>query len=86
MIINQQILRLNSAGYPTAWISHETAARLYYTDQIAYECGSTCLFYTSDAADDSLRVALGGRRIITTPKQPQTCQQDALVRRTRRTR
>lgn len=43
MIINQQILRLNSAGYPTAWISHETAARLYYTDQIAYECGSTSI-------------------------------------------
>ena len=43
MLINQQILRLNSAGYPTAWISHETAARLYYTDQIAYECGSTSI-------------------------------------------
>ena len=25
---------------------------------------STCLLYTSDAADDSLRVDLGGRRII----------------------
>ncbi|GAB5784886.1 hypothetical protein JMUB7526_28710 [Staphylococcus aureus] len=24
----------------------------------------TCLLYTSDAADDSLRVDLGGRRII----------------------
>ncbi len=43
MLINQQILRLNSAGYPTAWISHETAARLYYTEQIAYECGSTSI-------------------------------------------
>ena len=27
-------------------------------------CPSTCLLYTSDAADDSLRVDLGGRRII----------------------
>ena len=29
-------------------------------------CGETtaCLLYTSDAADDSLRVDLGGRRII----------------------
>ena len=43
MYINQQILRLNSAGYPTDWISHETAARLYYTDQISYECGSSSI-------------------------------------------
>ena len=43
MTINQQILRLNSAGYPTAWISHETAARLYYTDQVSYECGSSSI-------------------------------------------
>ena len=27
----------------------------------------TCLLYTSDAADDSLRVDLGGRRIIKKP-------------------
>ena len=43
MLVNQQILRLNSAGYPTAWISYETAARLYYTDQISYECGSSSI-------------------------------------------
>ncbi len=43
MLTNQQILRLNSAGYPIAWISHETAARLYYTDQISYECGSSSI-------------------------------------------
>ena len=30
----------------------------------SYDGNSTCLLYTSDAADDSLRVALGGRRII----------------------
>ena len=29
-----------------------------------YMCLYTCLLYTSDAADDSLRVDLGGRRII----------------------
>ncbi|CZS10160.1 hypothetical protein CDFC105_84003 [Clostridioides difficile] len=28
-----------------------------------------CLLYTSDAADDSLRVDLGGRRIIKKKKQ-----------------
>ena len=29
-----------------------------------YEVFEDCLLYTSDAADDSLRVDLGGRRII----------------------
>mgnify|MGYP003688780467 CR=1 FL=1 len=29
-----------------------------------------CLLYTSDAADDSLRVDLGGRRIIKKPTSP----------------
>ena len=29
-----------------------------------YDPYQTCLLYTSDAADDSLRVDLGGRRII----------------------
>ena len=41
MGMNQQILRLNSAGQPIGWINHETAARLYYTDQVVYECGSS---------------------------------------------
>ena len=31
--------------------------------------GGTCLLYTSDAADDSLRVDLGGRRIIKKNKE-----------------
>ena len=31
------------------------------------ESVSACLLYTSDAADDSLRVDLGGRRIIKKP-------------------
>ena len=31
---------------------------------VTYGLGSDCLLYTSDAADDSLRVDLGGRRII----------------------
>ena len=29
-----------------------------------FALNKTCLLYTSDAADDSLRVDLGGRRII----------------------
>ena len=44
MFTNQQkILRLNSAGYPVSWISYETAARLYYTNQVSYECGSSSM-------------------------------------------
>ena len=44
MFTNQQkILRLNSAGYPVSWISYETVARLYYTNQVSYECGSSSM-------------------------------------------
>ncbi len=41
MIGFRQILRLNAAGHPTGWIDYQTAAKLYYLGQIAYECGST---------------------------------------------
>ena len=34
------------------------------TSHTEYETDTSCLLYTSDAADDSLRVDLGGRRII----------------------
>ena len=33
-------------------------------DKQTSSTGTACLLYTSDAADDSLRVDLGGRRII----------------------
>jgi hypothetical protein len=39
MIENRQILRLNSAGHPTGWINYQAAVKLYYLDQIVYECG-----------------------------------------------
>ena len=38
---NRQILKLNSAGHPTGWVNYQTAVRLYYLDQIAFECGSS---------------------------------------------
>ncbi|CZR94294.1 hypothetical protein CDFC105_23917 [Clostridioides difficile] len=38
--------------------------------EIAEQC-IDCLLYTSDAADDSLRVDLGGRRIIKKKKSKQ---------------
>ena len=36
----------------------------FYGDVIPFALFVICLLYTSDAADDSLRVDLGGRRII----------------------
>ena len=36
----------------------------YLSSNDEYKHYLTCLLYTSDAADDSLRVDLGGRRII----------------------
>ena len=36
----------------------------YFKKGVFTSCKKTCLLYTSDAADDSLRVDLGGRRII----------------------
>ena len=43
MIIQQQILRLNSAGRPTGWINYQDAVRLYCSDQVSYECGTSSL-------------------------------------------
>ncbi len=43
MLNRQQILRLNSAGQPTGWVNYQTAARLYYGNQVAYECGSSTM-------------------------------------------
>ena len=45
---------LNKAGVKTELLDTVKARKLAYS----------CLLYTSDAADDSLRVDLGGRRII----------------------
>src|SRR5665811_2641479 len=36
---------------------------------VCTDCGSVCLLYTSDAADDLTRVDLGGRRIIKKKKK-----------------
>ena len=40
------------------------AALKAFQDKLAADKAAACLLYTSDAADDSLRVDLGGRRII----------------------
>ena len=39
-----------------------------------------CLLYTSDAADDSLRVDLGGRRIIKKLQMPPSCRTHSKLR------
>ncbi len=38
--ISQQVLRTDVAGMPLEWIDYREAARLYYTEQVAYSCGS----------------------------------------------
>ena len=54
-----KILRDNSE------LGFEILIDLCGVDYLSYGADSiTCLLYTSDAADDSLRVDLGGRRII----------------------
>ncbi len=35
-----QVLRTDAAGMPLEWIGPEQAVRLYYTEQVAYTCGS----------------------------------------------
>eukprot|EP00825_Cyclidium_porcatum_P038971 TRINITY_DN4625_c0_g1_i1.p2 TRINITY_DN4625_c0_g1~~TRINITY_DN4625_c0_g1_i1.p2 ORF type:complete len:110 (+),score=19.07 TRINITY_DN4625_c0_g1_i1:158-487(+) len=42
--------------------------------QISFIYYTTCLLYTSDAADDMQCVDLGGRRIIKKKKQKEGCQ------------
>jgi len=37
--LSQQVLRTDASGMPLEWIDYRDAARLYYTDQVAYACG-----------------------------------------------
>ncbi|AUB81435.1 HNH endonuclease [Candidatus Thiodictyon syntrophicum] len=39
--LNQQVLRTDLAGMPLEWVDYRTAARLYFLDQVAYDCGDT---------------------------------------------
>jgi 5-methylcytosine-specific restriction endonuclease McrA len=39
MSLSQQILRTDVAGMPLEWVDYRCAARLYHTEQVAYECG-----------------------------------------------
>jgi 5-methylcytosine-specific restriction endonuclease McrA len=41
--LNQQILRTDVAGMPLEWVDYRDAVRLYYTGQVAYECGTELL-------------------------------------------
>lgn len=42
--ISQQVLRTDVAGMPLEWIDYREAARLYYSEQVAYACGT--ILYT----------------------------------------
>jgi hypothetical protein len=37
---SQQVLRTDASGMPLEWIDYRTAVRLYYSDQVAYTCGT----------------------------------------------
>ncbi|HEX7026077.1 MAG TPA: HNH endonuclease [Gammaproteobacteria bacterium] len=37
---SQQVLRTDASGMPLEWIDYRTAVRLYYSEQVAYTCGS----------------------------------------------
>ena len=39
-IFGQQILRTNISGMPIEWINYQDAARLYFSDQVAFTCGT----------------------------------------------
>lgn len=41
--LNQLILRTDVSGMPLEWIHFQTAVKLYYTEQVAYTCGTPIL-------------------------------------------
>ena len=62
---NLSLLNDNSTNIYSSILETEPySTEPYSTEPYSTEPYSTCLLYTSDAADDSLRVDLGGRRII----------------------
>ena len=38
--LQQLILRTDVSGMPLEWIHYQTAVKLYYTEQVAYTCGT----------------------------------------------
>lgn len=41
--LQQLILRTDISGMPLEWIHYQSAVKLYYTDQVAYTCGTPLL-------------------------------------------
>jgi len=41
--LSQQILRTDVSGMPIDWVSYQDAVRLYFSDQVAYTCGSNIM-------------------------------------------
>lgn len=37
---SQQVLRTDASGMPLEWIDYRAAVRLYYSEQVAYTCGT----------------------------------------------
>ena len=56
--------RLDAARFLGGRMALHAASASAAVGTLAAEMGSTCLLYTSDAADERSSVDLGGRRII----------------------
>jgi len=65
--ISQQVLRTDVAGMPLEWIDYREAARLYYSEQVAYACW-TLLYtvYGGFSALDGRRSSIDVSSIIAT--------------------
>ena len=65
--ITQQVLRTDVAGMPLEWIDYREAARLYHTEQVAYDCGTRLYtIYGGFSAIDGSRSRIHVNSIIAT--------------------
>jgi hypothetical protein len=65
--ISQQVLRTDVAGMPLEWIDYKEAASLYYSEQVAYACGTRLYtVYGGFSALDGHRSSIDVSSIIAT--------------------
>lgn len=74
--LNQPILRTDISGMPLEWIHFQTAVKLYYTEQVAYTCGTPILAIKGGiSARTGLRSCINVHSIIATYGSKQKLQQ-----------
>ena len=65
--ITQQVLRTDIAGMPLEWIDYREAARLYHSEQVAYDCGTRLYtIFGGHSALDGSRSRIDVNSIIAT--------------------